>query len=97
MTISRRDLVFQSAALAAATATASFMPADAKAPLAGAQIPGVFRYKVGSLEVTALLDGYLDIEHNLFPAADTAETARLLGIERHQLARKIRKYGLDRS
>ena len=23
------------------------------------------------------------------------ETARLLGIERHQLARKIRKYGLD--
>ena len=79
MTISRRDLVFQSAAFATATAAASFMPARAKAPLAGAQIPGVFRYKVGSLEITALLDGYLDIEHNMFPAADAAETARLLG------------------
>ena len=73
MSISRRNLLTQSAAFAAAVM--SFGPAQAKAPLAGAQIPGVFRYKVGSLEVTALLDGYLDIEHNLFPAADAAETA----------------------
>ena len=79
MTISRRNLLTQSAFLAAAATAASFMPAQAKAPLAGTQIPGVFRYKVGSLEVTALLDGYLDMEHNLFPAADPAETARLLG------------------
>jgi len=77
MSISRRNLLTQSAAFAAAVM--SFGPAQAKAPLAGAQIPGVFRYKVGSLEVTALLDGYLDIEHNLFPAADAAETGRLLG------------------
>ena len=70
MSISRRNLLTQSAAFAAVVM--SFGPAQAKAPLAGAQIPGVFRYKVGSLEVTALLDGYLDIEHNLFPAADPA-------------------------
>src|SRR5437660_4275471 len=53
--INRRTLLAGSA-LAAATA-AMPAPALAKAPPAGKQAPGVYRYKLGDYEMTALYDG----------------------------------------
>jgi glyoxylase-like metal-dependent hydrolase (beta-lactamase superfamily II) len=53
-------------------------PAFARAPLAGAQVPGLYRFKIGTLEVTAILDGHLDLPQNLFPAAAEAEANSLL-------------------
>jgi glyoxylase-like metal-dependent hydrolase (beta-lactamase superfamily II) len=50
MTLSRRHLLAAAALLPAA-------PALAKAPLAGAQTPAIYRYKVGDVEVTAIGDG----------------------------------------
>ena len=44
-------------------------PAFARAPLAGRQVPGVQRRRVGAFEVTALLDGHLDLDPALFPKA----------------------------
>ena len=46
--------------------------AHAAAPLAGTQGPGFYRRKVGTAEVTALLDGYLDITHDLWVGIDEA-------------------------
>ena len=40
--------------------------AAAAAPKAGAQAPGYYRRRVGDAEVTALLDGYLDIAHGFW-------------------------------
>ena len=51
MTLSRRHLIATAAALPLAG------PAFAKAPLAGAQTPATYRYKVGDVEVTAIGDG----------------------------------------
>jgi glyoxylase-like metal-dependent hydrolase (beta-lactamase superfamily II) len=53
--------------------------ATAAAPLAGTQVPGLRRLKIGGIEVTALLDGHLPIPHELFPgaAADPATANRL--------------------
>src|SRR5207244_7922744 len=45
------------AAAAAAAALPSATPAAATAPTAGQQLPGVYRYKIGSHELTALHDG----------------------------------------
>jgi glyoxylase-like metal-dependent hydrolase (beta-lactamase superfamily II) len=52
----------------------------ARAPPAGTQAPGVHRIKVGDIEVTALLDGHLPLQRELFPAAmaDQAASDRLL-------------------
>ena len=54
MLINRRSLLLTGAAagLGAALSTSAF----AAAPLAGVQAPGFYRRKVGSLEITALLD-----------------------------------------
>ncbi len=53
-TLTRRSLL-------AGTATTAFLagaePAAAEAPPAGKQSPGVYRYKIGSFELTALYDG----------------------------------------
>lgn len=59
-------------ALAAAASLAAG-PALARAPLVGAPAPGVHRVRIGRIEVTAILDGHLDIGHQLFPAATEAE------------------------
>lgn len=53
--------------------------AQATAPLAGAPLSGVMRRKVGSFEVTALLDGYLDVEKDLVIGYQDDEAARLRG------------------
>jgi glyoxylase-like metal-dependent hydrolase (beta-lactamase superfamily II) len=52
--VSRRSVLAGSAATALAAASNS---AQAAAPLAGRQAPAVYRYKIGSYELTALYDG----------------------------------------
>lgn len=49
----------------------------ARAPLAGAFTPS-YRLKIGEFEVTALADGYLDIDQGLFASADKSEAGKLL-------------------
>ncbi|EFO30434.1 twin-arginine translocation pathway signal [Roseibium sp. TrichSKD4] len=51
--------------------------AQAAAPLAGKPLVGAMRRKVGDFEVTALLDGYLDVEKGLVIGYDDAEAKRL--------------------
>ena len=53
--MSRRTLL--AAAGAAASVAGASAPAQAAAPPAGRQSPGVYRYRVGDYEVTALTDG----------------------------------------
>jgi glyoxylase-like metal-dependent hydrolase (beta-lactamase superfamily II) len=54
MTLSRRTVL---AGTAAATALSS-LPVAAKAPFAGTQAPGYFRFKLGEMEVTTINDGF---------------------------------------
>ncbi len=67
--VSRRSLlgVAAGAGALAAAGGISFLPAAAQAaaPKAGTPQAGALRYKVGDFEVTALLDGYLDITPEL--------------------------------
>lgn len=71
---SRRELIAGSAAAAAAGAfpAVSF----AKAPLAKAQAPGFYRRKLGTFEITALLDGDLPLPPQLF-SGDKAEMEKV--------------------
>ncbi len=76
MTIDRRDM------LLGGLATAAFLglgnAALARAPLAARQVPGVYRQKIGDLEVTAILDGSIDLDTSVFKGADPAELKRIL-------------------
>jgi glyoxylase-like metal-dependent hydrolase (beta-lactamase superfamily II) len=74
--ISRRSLLASS--LAAASLGATGLPALAKAPLSGRQVPGVFRQKIGSIEITALSDGFGPIGIEAFTNLDPAEAQRML-------------------
>lgn len=77
MTLSRRHLLAGAAASVAAAATLSPpRVAFAKAPLFTAPLPGVVRRRIGSAEVTALLDGYMEMSAELF-SAPSAEADRL--------------------
>ena len=62
---------------ASAAVIASSAPAIARAPLAGALTPS-YRLKVGDFEVTALADGYIDLDQSLFASADKSELGKLL-------------------
>ena len=64
---------------AAAAAAAMALPAasSAKAPRAETQAPGFYRRRVGETEVTALLDGYLDIAHGLWNGIEQATVEEL--------------------
>ena len=53
----RRKLFATAAAATAATALTPLAPARASMPLAGAQVPGFYRYKVGDYELTAVMEG----------------------------------------
>jgi len=79
-TLTRRTLL---AGSAAAALVAGADPAAAAAPLAGKQTPGIYRYKIGTFELTALYDGiwyrpitdkfirnapFADVEHALADA-----------------------------
>ncbi len=52
-------------------------PAFAKAPLAGTQVPAAARMKVGKIEITALCDGYTNLNEKLFPKANEARAKEL--------------------
>ena len=58
----RRRLVLGAGAAASMTIVPAFMPAAfGRAPMAGSQVISVHRMKLGSFEVTAMLDGYIDV------------------------------------
>ncbi len=68
MPLSRRDLM---AGFLAAPAILRATTGYAKAPLAAAPVPSIYRVKVGDIEVTAVHDGMFRLPANLF-FADTA-------------------------
>lgn len=55
------------------------LPALARAPLAGKQVPGVLRRKVGAIEVTAISDGTVALPLQVFSGVEPAELQRLMG------------------
>jgi glyoxylase-like metal-dependent hydrolase (beta-lactamase superfamily II) len=55
--LTRRSLLAGAAVAGAAVTFAPLAPARAAAPAAGKQVPGVYRYNVGSIEVTVVTDG----------------------------------------
>lgn len=75
--ISRRGLLstatFAVAGLAAASSLAIPQPARARAPLASRQIAGVYRTRAGGFEITAVLDGFIDLNSSVFSGAPQAE------------------------
>ena len=73
MPITRRS--FSLAALGGAVVSA--VPALAKAPFAGAQVPGVYRLKVGAFEVTVLSDGWIPLDTKIF-SGDADGASKLL-------------------
>jgi len=82
LSLSRRSLLGGAAgagALAAAAGGISLLPsaAQAAAPQAGAPMAGALRYMVGDFEITALLDGYLDITPDVVVGYEETEGKRL--------------------
>ena len=76
-TVTRRGLL---AGSAAAVLAARAAPAAAAAPPAGRQTPGVYRYKIGTFELTALYDGiwYRPITDKFIRNAPFAEVEHAL-------------------
>lgn len=66
---------------AAALAAAGGRPGIAAAPKAGEQVPGIYRHRVGGIEVTVVLDGTIAFPDaalpNLFAAYEAETAARL--------------------
>lgn len=79
--LSRRSFITAAGAAAGIAASGGFamLPASAlaAAPQAGGPLPGAIRYKVGNLEITALLDGYLDTTPDLVVGYDEEDGMRL--------------------
>ena len=75
--LSRRTLLTGSAAAALAAGAG---PAAAESPAAGAQAPGLYRYKIGDYELTALYDGiwYRPITDKFIRNAPFSEVERAL-------------------
>lgn len=79
MTINRRTMM-TCAGLAAVTTMAGTLlgtTVAAATPKAGTPLPGVLRRRIGDIEVTALLDGYLDVQEKLLVGFDPAEARKL--------------------
>lgn len=75
MLATRRDfLAFTGAAAAASLAAPQVL---ARAPFAGALTPS-YRLKLGDFEITALADGYIDLDQSIFANADKSEAGTLL-------------------
>src|SRR5579872_2225782 len=76
--ITRRRLLAGSAL--GALAAAPFAPARAAAPPAGKETPGIYRYRIGAFEITALYDGiwYRPITDNFIRNAPFAEVESAL-------------------
>lgn len=64
----------------AGAAMAALAPtlARARAPQTGAQVPGIYRRKLGDIEITAILDGYVPLNAQAFLAGDPAQMRQLL-------------------
>ena len=69
-------------ALAIAARLVPFSPAigtaHAEAAPQHTQVPGYYRMALGNLEITALYDGYVDLDAKLLLGASKAEVRRLL-------------------
>src|SRR5262245_41181512 len=87
MILNRRKFLQASAGAAAASAF-GLGGALAKAPFAQAQVPAYYRFKIGTLEITAVTDGMIEIPISLYPAADKTE-AQALFTKAHRSAEKI--------
>lgn len=72
----RRSLTALAIALGVSFAPAS--PAFAEAPPVTTQVPGYYRMALGELEITALYDGYIDLDTKILSNASPAEVQRLL-------------------
>lgn len=64
-------------AAGAAAALLPAIPALARAPQAAAQVPGIYRRKVGDIEITAILDGHVPLGAQAF-AGDAAQIRQIL-------------------
>jgi glyoxylase-like metal-dependent hydrolase (beta-lactamase superfamily II) len=76
----RRRQFLQAGVAASAALAGTVMgagPILAAQPKAGRQVPGIYRIAVGDIEVTAVLDGYIDLGVDLFPDAKADEVAKL--------------------
>ncbi len=78
--LSRRSLIGSTAGSAAAALAASASPAAAGAPLSGQAGPGIYRYRIGDFELTALYDGiwYRPITDKFIRNAPFAEVEHAL-------------------
>ena len=64
--------------LALGLSFAPVAPAFAEAPPVTTQVPGYYRMALGELEVTALYDGYIDLDTKILSNTSPAEVQRLL-------------------
>ncbi len=79
MNVTRRAFLGSGGALlGSGLAGRSLAQTPSKSTPHGRQVAGIYRTKIGGIEVSALLDGYLDLGVELLPNADPAEAARLL-------------------
>ncbi len=78
--LSRRSLIGSTAGSAAAVLAASASPAAAGAPFSGQAGPGIYRYRIGDYELTALYDGiwYRPITDKFIRNAPFAEVEHAL-------------------
>jgi glyoxylase-like metal-dependent hydrolase (beta-lactamase superfamily II) len=74
--LSRRALLASSISAAAVAGLSG--PALSRTPLAGRQVAGVYRTKVGTMEITALLDGSVGLNTQVFAGAEAADLNRAL-------------------
>ncbi len=64
--------------LALGLSFAPVAPAFAEAPPVTTQVPGYYRMALGELEITALYDGYIDLDTKILSNTSPAEVQRLL-------------------
>lgn len=69
---------FAAAAIAFATPLLSLSVAHAEAPQVKTQAPGFYRMALGQFEITALYDGYVDLDPKLLKNASQRDIQRLL-------------------
>ena len=74
----RHRLTRLALALVLGTALLPATPALAEAPAVRTQVPGFYRLAVGDVEVTALYDGFIDLDTKILSNASPAEVQRLL-------------------
>ncbi len=68
----------RAAVVLAAALVLPFSPAHAGEPQLKTQVPGYYRLMVGGAEVTALYDGFLEVDRSMLKNASPAEVQRLL-------------------